>query len=84
MFGAGKFSRALAKVLEEQGLQVILADPNWVNISQARMDGLSVYFGTPTTEDAKLKIDVANLGNLLICSPYTQQNMWVSYFFERY
>ena len=81
-FGAGVFSRKFAQVLQEQGMKVLLVDPNWVNISQARMDGLDVYFGNPTTEDAKMNIDFASIGSVFVCSPYSQLNLLVTYFFE--
>jgi NhaP-type Na+/H+ or K+/H+ antiporter len=81
-FGAGAFSRKFAQVLQEQGMNVLLVDPNWVNISQARMDGLEVYFGNPTTEDAKMHIDFSSIGGVLVCSPYSQLNLLVTYFFE--
>tara|TARA_B100001094_G_C18187928_1_gene805124 strand:- start:576 stop:2351 length:1776 start_codon:yes stop_codon:yes gene_type:complete len=82
IFGAGAFPRQFASILKEHGMEVVLADPNWMNTSQARMDGLDVYFGNPTTEEAKIQIDLNNVGRVFICSPYRQLNLLVAYYFE--
>ncbi len=41
--GGGRVGRMLAIALHEQGIRVLVADSDWENISQARMEGLETY-----------------------------------------
>ncbi|MCL1144687.1 sodium:proton antiporter [Shewanella marinintestina] len=82
MFGASSFSRALAKTLQSKGVTVLLADNNWDNIRQARMDNIPVYFGNPASEHAENHMNMAGIGRVLVVSPYRQLNPLVSFYFQ--
>jgi NhaP-type Na+/H+ or K+/H+ antiporter len=82
IFGASSFSRQLAQVLLEKEIPVVLADNNWENISQARMDNIPVYYGNPASEHADINLDMTGIGRVLIMSPYRQLNPLVSFHFQ--
>ncbi|MDN7124657.1 sodium:proton antiporter [Pseudidiomarina sp. 1APP75-32.1] len=81
IFGANITARRIAKALKEQELPVLLADTNWENIKQARMENLPVYFGNPTSDHAENNMDLTGIGRVLILSPYKQLNPVVALHF---
>ena len=81
IFGANDTARAISKALMEQDVKIRIADTNWENLSQARMEGLPVYFGNPASEHATNHVDLSGIGRLLILSPYKQLNPLVSMHF---
>ncbi len=82
LFGAGDFSRALAKELKNNNVPSIIADPNWDAIKKARMENVKTYFGNPISDHASRKLDLTGIGNLLVLSPYRQLNPMVMTHFE--
>ncbi|EKE83890.1 cation:proton antiporter [Idiomarina xiamenensis] len=82
IFGANQMSRAIAKALQDHGVAVRLADTNWENIRQARMENLPVYFGNPASEHASNNIDFTGIGRLLVMSPYKQLNPLVAMYYQ--
>jgi len=67
--GANVVGRALGQALKGLELPVLLADANWDNINAARMEGLPVYYGNPTSEHAERHLDLTGLGRLMAVSP---------------
>ncbi|WP_028111331.1 cation:proton antiporter [Ferrimonas kyonanensis] len=82
IFGANPFAIAVARQLHHYGIPVLLSDTNWDNLSQARMQGLSVYYGHPTSEHADSQLDLTLISRLLVLSPYRQHNTEVAYHFQ--
>lgn len=82
IFGASRFSRELAKVLQGKQFRVVLADTNWDNIRLARMDNIPVYFGNPASEHAETYLDLTGIGRVFIISPYRQLNPLVNFHFQ--
>ena len=66
--GANAVARAIARTLTDKGFRVLLADTNWDDISQARMDGLPTYFGNVVSEHADRHLDLVGIGRLLAMS----------------
>ena len=66
--GANSVARAIAKALNDRGFRAMLADTNWDDISQARMDGLPTYFGNVVSEHADRNLDLVGIGRLLAMS----------------
>lgn len=66
--GANAFSRAVAKELMRHDFRCVLADSNWDNIRQARMDGLDTFYGNPVSEYADIHLDLSGIGGLLAMS----------------
>ncbi|WP_411358870.1 cation:proton antiporter [Pseudidiomarina salilacus] len=81
IFGANVMARRVAKALKDHDLPVLLADTNWENVKQARMENLPVYFGNPTSEHAENNMDLTGIGRVLIMSPYKQLNPVVALHF---
>jgi hypothetical protein len=63
--GASHIAREIAKLLQKNNIQVLLADGNWDNISAARMDGLPTFYGNPISEYADQHIDLVGIGRLI-------------------
>ena len=80
--GSGNVARAIGRALQESGLNVILADSNWENTSQARMDGLSTYFGNPTSEHADRNLNLTGIGKMLAMTGNANQNTLASLRFK--
>lgn len=81
VMGANPVARQIAKALHARAVPVLVADTNYENIRQARMDNLPVYFGNPASEHARNHLDFTGIGNVLVISPYKQLNSLVSYHF---
>lgn len=81
ILGANPVARMIAQVLKKCEVPVVLADTNWENVRQARMENLQVYFGNPVSEHAAKQMDLTGIGNLLIISPYKQMNTLATYHF---
>jgi hypothetical protein len=73
--GANAFSRAVAKELMKYDFRCVLADSNWENIRQARMDGLETYYGNPVSEHADNHLDLSGIGGLLAMSRQRHLNV---------
>ena len=58
-----------------------LADTNWENVRQARMENLQAYFGNPVSEHASTHLDLTGIGKLLVISPYKHMNSLAIYHF---
>jgi NhaP-type Na+/H+ or K+/H+ antiporter len=74
VFGSDEVARGVAAALREQKIQVLLADDDWDGISKARMDGLPVFFGNPTSQHAATHLDLTGIGRLLAMSKRRELN----------
>lgn len=74
IFGSDRVARSVGKALAEQKVQVLLADDDWGGISAARMDGLTTFYGNPTSQHADLHLELAGYGRLLAMSTRRELN----------
>ncbi|HDZ36987.1 MAG TPA: sodium:proton antiporter [Marinobacter sp.] len=81
ILGANPVARMIGQALKKHEVPVTLADTNWENVRQARMDNLKVYFGNPISEHASSNLDLTGIGNLLVVSPYKHMNSLATYHF---
>ncbi|TKV69469.1 sodium:proton antiporter [Marinobacter panjinensis] len=81
ILGANPVARKIGLALKKLEVPVILADTNWENVKQARMEDLQVYFGNPVSEHASTHLDLTGIGNLLVISPYKHMNSLATYHF---
>ena len=81
ILGANPVARKIALALKKHEVPVTLADTNWENVRQARMENLQTYFGNPVSEHASTHLDLTGIGNLLIISPYKHMNSLATYHF---
>jgi NhaP-type Na+/H+ or K+/H+ antiporter len=74
IIGADRVSRAIAKALQENGFRTLLADQNWDDIKNAKMEGLATYWGNPISEHAERHLDLIGIGRLLALTPNKELN----------
>jgi len=74
IFGSDEVARGIAAALVEQNFQVLLADDDWDGISKARMAGLPVFFGNPTSQHAATHLDLTGIGRLFAMSRRRELN----------
>ena len=76
--GANPAAIAIARHFHELGLPVIVADPDWRSIREARLAGLGTYFGHPVSEQADRQLDLVGIGMLLALSRDASLNLLAS------
>jgi hypothetical protein len=72
--GANPVGRALGLALQNEGVQVLLADTNRENIHTARLQGLPTYFGSMLAERTREDLDLAGIGRLMALTPNQEVN----------
>jgi NhaP-type Na+/H+ or K+/H+ antiporter len=72
--GANSIARAIANALTEAGFRTVLADSNREYIKTAWMDGRTVFYGNPVSEEAEQELDLVGIGRLLAVSPDSELN----------
>ena len=82
IIGANSVARALAQALQKQGLAVQLTDNGWENYRQARMDGLTAYYGYAWSEHAENYLDLNMTSRVLAMSSNRHQNALAVYHFS--
>ena len=80
--GGGRVGRLLARALQDQSLRVLVADSDWDNIRQARMDGLETYYGNPVSEHADRYMDLSGIGHLISLTGRTNFDVVTSLHFR--
>ncbi len=68
LVGANVFSRRLAGALKKQGYRAVIADSDYSEIRQARMEGLETFYGNPVSEAADNRLDLMGIGNMFATS----------------
>jgi Trk K+ transport system NAD-binding subunit len=67
--GAGALARMIAKVLREEGFEVVMVDTNNENIAAARLEGLATFPGSVNSEQLLERIQLSGVGKLLALTP---------------
>ena len=80
--GGGRVARAIATALAPEQIRVVIADSNWFNLSQARMEGVETYFGNPVSEHADRYLDLSGIGNLLCMTGRSNLDVLASLYFH--
>ncbi|HNP37191.1 MAG TPA: sodium:proton antiporter [Woeseiaceae bacterium] len=66
--GAHNVALCYAEALHKCGHQVLVASSDWRGISDARMKGLAVFYGSPVSSYAERHLDLTGIGHLLALS----------------
>lgn len=74
VIGAHEWAIDIAKVIQEKGGKVLIADSNWKNISNAKSRNLNTYYGNVLSEFALDYINLDGLGKLLSLTPNDEVN----------
>jgi CPA1 family monovalent cation:H+ antiporter len=72
--GANRVTLTLARELDAKGVQVLLADDKWSGITEARLAGLTTYYGNPASEHAERHLNLTGIGRLLAITPSADFN----------
>jgi len=72
--GAHPWALRIAGAVQREGFNVCLADTNYSNIADARMEGLPTYFGSTLTEAALDTIDLDGIGRVLALTANDEVN----------
>lgn len=83
VLGAHPWARAIAEELQGEGIAVRLVDTNYSNISEARMAGLPIYYGSALTEGALDHIELEGIGKLLALTGNDEVNSLTALHFGR-
>ncbi len=78
IIGANPVARAIGEALHKNGFTVLLADPSWENIREARLMGLPTFYGNPISEHADRNLDLVGIGRLIAVSPRREDNVLAS------
>ncbi|MCB1531522.1 MAG: sodium:proton antiporter [Alphaproteobacteria bacterium] len=81
--GANRLARTIAHALKDNGFNVLLAGTNWEDISEARMEGLSTFFGNVVSEYADRHMDLMGIGKMLAISKLPTENALASMRYRR-
>lgn len=74
IIGASPLARAIAGALKGNDFRVLLTDSYWDNVRQARMEGLTTFYGNPVSEHADRHLDLVGIGRMLALSPQRELN----------
>lgn len=77
LVGANPWSVALAQELRDADIPLILADPSWSSLREARLAGIRVFHGEVLSETAEEKLDHAQIDWLLAASANDAYNALV-------
>ena len=66
--GANDLALTYGEALNKAGHRVLVASTGWDGISEARMKGLPVFYGSPVSSYADRHLNLLGLGNLLALS----------------
>ncbi len=72
--GANPVARAIAEALCKLGYRALLTDANRTNIREARLQGLTTWYGDPVSGKADRSLDLVGIGQLLALSPRPEIN----------
>jgi NhaP-type Na+/H+ or K+/H+ antiporter len=83
IIGAHPLARQLAQVLQKEGLDVLLVDSNWRNVTTARQEGLKAHFGDALSEHLLDELPLDRMGRVLaLTGNYTVNALATLHFAE--
>ena len=72
--GAESWVRDFGKMLQSEGVAVLLVDTNYSHVAAARMDGLEAECASILSEHAKEELDLGGIGRMLAMTPNDEVN----------
>ena len=72
--GADDWVRHVAKTVQDEGIDVMLVDTNYSNISAARMAGLPTHCASVLSESVQEEIELGGMGRFLALTPNNEVN----------
>jgi len=80
--GANPLARMIALELKKNDIRTFLTDQNWSSVTEARLKGLSAYWGNPVSEHAERHINLIGIGHLLAISPQIELNALAAHYYR--
>ena len=74
ILGAHAAARRIAQFLQDEGVQVLLADTNWSNVAAARGQGLNAYYGSLLSDRSDDELRLGGIGRLLALTSNDEAN----------
>ncbi len=74
LLGAAEWVRALARVLQKEGVPILLVDSNRQRIQKARMEGLPAQWGDVLSEVSLEELNLSGMGAMLALTPSSEVN----------
>ena len=74
LVGASPWVRALARVLADNKIEVLLVDSNWGNVAAARQQGLNAHYGNILAEHLTDELALDGIGRMLALTPNDEVN----------
>ena len=65
IIGASPWTVALAQVLKDMKINVLVADTSWHNLREARLAGIAVFYGEILSEFAEESVELAHIRTVL-------------------
>lgn len=84
ILGAHSSARKIAAFLQREGVQVLVADTNFANVSAARVAGLNAYYGSPLSEHSDEELRLSGTGKLLALTSNDEANALTAIKFTRH
>ncbi len=84
LLGAHSWARSIARALVEAGVAVRLADRNYTNVRNARMDGLEARYCDFLDERIAERLDLEGVGTCLALTPNDHANALAAVHFARF
>jgi len=81
--GATYWVRETAKVLRDEGFQILLIDTNFRNVAAAKMEGLQAECASIISDYVHEEVDLAGIGRLLAVTPSDEVNTLACMEFSR-
>ncbi|MDR3502636.1 MAG: sodium:proton antiporter [Legionella sp.] len=75
IIGANNVAQAIAVQLKENGFHTCLIDEQWDQLNEARMKNLPTLWGNPISKYIEDKINLIQIKQLLIITPYLDLNI---------
>ena len=72
--GAHEWARDLAKTLQKRGIPILLVDTNPYNIYKARMRNLKGVYASILEEEARMRLDLSEVGSFLALTSNDEVN----------
>lgn len=82
VIGSSDVARAMAKIMQEKGIPVTLADASRSGIRQAKLAGLNTYLGNPMSEHAGAHLNLVGIGKALMLTDDLEENVLCSLHFS--
>ena len=72
--GAPPWARKVARTLADAGFRVVLADTQWSQVTAARLDGFTTFYGSVLSARVFEELDLAGIGRLLALTANDELN----------